>query len=75
MLNPEQIAQDAAAAFAATNDPDALEQVKARYLGKSGQITELLKKLAGLPPEEKKSAGAAINRAKAAIETALAGRR
>ena len=27
------------------NDPDALEQVKARYLGKTGQITELMKGL------------------------------
>jgi ribosomal protein L20 len=33
------------AAFAATDDPDTLEQVKARFLGKSGQITELLKGL------------------------------
>ncbi|MDR0577603.1 MAG: phenylalanine--tRNA ligase subunit alpha [Candidatus Accumulibacter sp.] len=74
-MNPDQIAQEAAAAFAATNDPDALEQIKARYLGRSGQITELLKKLAGLSPEEKKSAGAAINRAKTAIEAALNARR
>ncbi|MDR2787202.1 MAG: phenylalanine--tRNA ligase subunit alpha, partial [Candidatus Accumulibacter sp.] len=75
MLNPNQIAQDAAAAFAATDDPAALEQIKARYLGKSGQITELLKTMAALSPEEKKSTGAAINRAKAAIEAALAARR
>jgi phenylalanyl-tRNA synthetase alpha chain len=75
MLNPDQITQDAAAAFAATDDPDALEQIKARYLGKSGQITELLKKMSGLSPEEKKSAGMAINRAKTAIEAALVSRR
>jgi phenylalanyl-tRNA synthetase alpha chain len=75
MQNPDQIAQDAAAAFAATQDPDALEQIKARYLGKSGQITELLKGMVRLSPEEKKSAGAAINRAKAAIEAALIARR
>ena len=58
-------------AFVATSDPDALEQVKARFLGKSGKITELLKGLGKLPPEEKKIAGAAINVAKTAIETAL----
>ena len=75
MQNLDQIAHDAAAAFAATDDPDALEQIKARFLGKSGQITELLKGLAKLPPEEKKTAGAAINRAKQAIEESLNNRR
>ena len=71
----DQIADEARSAFAATDDPDALEQVKARYLGKSGRITDLLKGLAKLPPEEKKSAGANINRAKEAIEAALNSRR
>jgi phenylalanyl-tRNA synthetase alpha chain len=75
MKTPDQIAQDAAAAFSATDDPDALEQIKAHYLGKNGQITRLLKEMAGLSPEEKKVAGAAINRAKTAIETALGARR
>jgi len=75
MHNIDQIVQAAAAAFAATNDPDALEQVKAGYLGKSGQITGLLKGLAKLPPDERKSVGAAINRAKDAVEAALNARR
>jgi phenylalanyl-tRNA synthetase alpha chain len=43
MHNLDQIVQAASAAFAATDDPDALEQIKAIYLGKSGRITELLK--------------------------------
>ena len=75
MQNLDQIALDAAAAFAATDNPDALEQVKARFLGKSGQITELLKGLGKLTPDERKSAGAAINRAKESIESALTARR
>ena len=75
MQNLDQIAQDASLAFAATDDPDALEQIKARFLGKSGRITELLKGMARLSPEERKSAGAAINRAKEAIEAALNARR
>jgi phenylalanyl-tRNA synthetase alpha chain len=52
-----------------------LEQIKAAYLGKSGQITDLLKALARLPPDERKTAGVAINRAKEAVETALNARR
>ena len=71
----DQLAPEAVAAFAATDDPDALEQVKARYLGKSGQISVLLKGMAKLTPEERKSAGANINRVKETIEAALAARR
>ncbi len=75
MQNLDQLVSEAAAAFASIQDPDALEQAKARYLGKSGQITELLKGLGKLAPDERKAAGADINRAKAAIEAALNGRR
>ena len=75
MENLDKIVAEAQAAFAGINDPDALEQVKARFLGKNGQITELLKGLGKLPPEEKKTAGAAINRAKEAVEAALNARR
>ena len=75
MQNLDQIVLEASAAFAATDDPDALEQIKARYLGKSGQITELLKGMAKLSPDERKTAGAAINRTKEAVESALNARR
>ena len=75
MENLDQIVGEARSAFAATSDPDALEQVKARFLGKSGRITELLKGLGKLPPEEKKVAGAAINRVKEAVAAALDDRR
>jgi len=75
MQNLEQIVGEALEAFAATQDPDALEQIKARYLGKSGQITELLKGLGKLAPEERKAAGAAINQAKEQVEGALNARR
>lgn len=75
MQNLEQIVGEALAAFAATQDPDALEQIKARYLGKSGQITELLKGLGKLAPEERKTAGATINQAKEQVEVALNARR
>ena len=75
MQNLDSIIQNARAAFAAVSDPNALEQVKAHYLGKSGQITALLKDLGRLAAEEKKKAGAAINQAKAAVEAALTARR
>lgn len=65
----------AAADFAAAPTAAELENAKARYLGKAGRVTDLLKGLAALPPEEKKVRGAEINRLKAGIEAALQARR
>ena len=73
--NLEQIVAAALADFGQTAEPALLEEAKARYLGKSGAITELLKGLGKLPPDEKKSAGAAINKAKEQVEAALNARR
>ncbi len=71
----ESLVRDATAEFAQAATPAELENAKARFLGKSGRVTELLKALATLGPEEKKSRGAAINEAKRAVEAALAARR
>ena len=48
-----------------------LENAKARFLGKSGRVTELLKGLAALSPDEKKTRGAEINQTKQRIEALL----
>jgi phenylalanyl-tRNA synthetase alpha chain len=61
--------------FAAARTPADLENAKARFLGKSGRVTELLKGLGALSVEDKKNQGAAINVAKQAIEAALNARR
>ena len=61
----EEIVARAIAEFAAIGEPAKLEEAKAQYLGKTGLITEQMKTLGKLPPEEKKTAGAAINAAKA----------
>jgi len=68
MSNVDTILESGLAAVAAANDLVELEQVKARYLGKSGELTELLKQLGKLPAEERKVAGATINAAKQAFE-------
>ena len=75
MDNLEQLVAQATADFGAATEPAKLEEAKARYLGKDGSLTVLLKGLGKLPPEEKKRAGAAINIAKQAVESALAARR
>ena len=75
MNDLEQLVQDAQAAFALAMAPADLENAKARYLGKSGSLTEQLKALATLAPDEKKARGALINAAKQQVEAALTLRR
>jgi len=69
MNNVDAILASGLAALDAVTDLIELEQVKARYLGKSGELTGLLKQLGKLPAEERKQAGAEINAAKQAFET------
>lgn len=70
-----QLVLSAKVNFSEAKTPADLENAKAQYLGKSGRITELMKGMAALSVDEKKSHGAAINLAKQAIETALNERR
>ena len=71
----DQLVAQAEIDFSAAADGAALETAKARYLGKAGSLTELLKGLGKLDPEARKSAGAEINKTKAAIEALLNARR
>ena len=75
MEDLDPIVERALEAFRGAADPASLENAKARYLGKSGELTALLKGLGALAPEERRSAGARINAAKQAIEQALEARR
>jgi len=67
----EQIVDEAGRAIAATASVADLEQVKARFLGKAGSLTELLKGLGKLSADERPKAGALINQAKAKVESLL----
>jgi len=69
------VVDSAKVAFAQAVTPADLENAKALFLGKSGRITELMKGMATLSVDEKKSRGAAINLAKQSIEAALTQRR
>jgi phenylalanyl-tRNA synthetase alpha chain len=70
-----KLVEQAAQAFAQAASPAELEQVKARYLGKSGAIGEQMKGLGRLSASERPAAGARINEAKDRIEAALTARR
>jgi phenylalanyl-tRNA synthetase alpha chain len=71
----DEVVHKASLEFVQASTPADLENAKARYLGKSGVMTDLMKGLAALSPEDKKSRGAQINKAKQAIEAALNDRR
>ena len=71
MNDLDSLVAAAQADFAAAQQSAELENAKARFLGKSGRVTELLKGLGALPPDEKKTRGAQINQAKAQIEALL----
>jgi phenylalanyl-tRNA synthetase alpha chain len=71
----QQILDQALQQFAVISDEAELEQVKARYLGKEGSLTVLLKGLGKLSAQERPAAGARINQAKQGIEAALQQRR
>src|SRR5215475_8375189 len=70
-----KLVEEASCAFARAASPAELEQVKARYLGKAGALSEQMKGLAKLAPGERPAAGARINEAKDRIESALLARR
>ena len=71
----QQILELALQQFAVISDEAELEQVKAKYLGKEGSLTGLLKGLGKLSNEERPAAGAKINVVKQQIEAALQARR
>ena len=71
MQDLDAIVDEALALFAGIDDADQLEQAKARYLGKSGALTELLKGLGKLPAAERPAMGSRINAAKEKLESAL----
>jgi phenylalanyl-tRNA synthetase alpha chain len=75
MNDIDTLVQRAAAEFDAAPNGAELENAKARYLGRSGQLTELLKGLATLDAQAKRERGAAVNAGKQRIEAALQSRR
>ena len=75
MNDLDSLVQSAETDFSAAATPADLENAKARFLGKTGRVTELLKGMAALSVDEKKTRGAEINVVKQRIEAALTARR
>jgi phenylalanyl-tRNA synthetase alpha chain len=75
MNDLDSLAQTALADIAAAATLDALDAIRVRLLGKSGAITEQLKSLGKLPPEERKAHGELVNRARDELTVAIAARK
>jgi len=73
MLQQElaQLLATALAAVTGATDVPALEQIRVNYLGKKGALTDQLKRLGGLPPEQRPQAGQWVNTAKEQLQAAL----
>lgn len=70
----DAIRQAGLAEIAAARDSRELEQLRVQYLGKKGRVTELLKQLGGMAPDERKAFGDRVNRARDEVVQALAER-
>lgn len=68
MENLQALGAEALEAVSEAADTAALDEVRVRYLGKKGSITELSKGIGKLPPEQRSGAGAEINKVKKSIE-------
>jgi phenylalanyl-tRNA synthetase alpha chain len=75
MIDLDDLLQEATTLFNSIDDAVELEQAKARYLGRQGKLTELLKGLGKLPPAERPEIGYRINQIKEQLEAVLHRRR
>lgn len=70
----EEMLRQAEFAIQSATDPKSLDDCRVQYLGKKGQLTEYLKTLGQLPPEERPVAGQKINTAKETIQALISRR-
>jgi phenylalanyl-tRNA synthetase alpha chain len=70
-LNVLNLEQEALAAVGSASDMQSLLAVKSQYIGKNGIITEKVKSLGILPPEERPEAGKVYNQLKNVITQAV----
>lgn len=67
----EQLLQTAQTDIAASADARALDALRVDLLGKKGRVTDLLKQLGGMAPDERKAFGERVNRVKEALSSAI----
>nr|WP_288499374.1 phenylalanine--tRNA ligase subunit alpha [uncultured Pseudomonas sp.] len=75
MENLDVLVSQALEAVSHTDDVNALEQLRVHYLGKKGELTQVMKTLGNLSAEERPKTGALINSAKERVQDALNSRK
>src|SRR3954465_4609704 len=75
MSDIAQLQEQILGAVAGASDEAALETVRISALGKKGSVSELLKTLGAMTPEQRKEQGPLINGLKERVNEALAARR
>jgi phenylalanyl-tRNA synthetase alpha chain len=75
MSDLEKLENELISAVAAASSEAALEEVRVAALGKKGSISELLKTLGQMAPDERKARGAEINRLKDRVSEVIAARK
>ncbi len=75
MENLENLRDSLTAEIAGAGDVETLETIRVQALGKKGQVTQLMKTLGGLSPDERREAGQALNVVKTALAEAIDARR
>jgi phenylalanyl-tRNA synthetase alpha chain len=75
MQHLDEIIANATAAIEQADSSVALDEVRVQFLGKKGHLTLQLQALGKLPPEERRTAGQEINKAKQVVQTLLVERK
>jgi len=71
----ERLSAEAVASVGQAATPEALEQLRVRFLGRKSRLADIMKQLAQLPAEQRADVGKRANQLKALVETQLASRR
>ena len=71
MENLDALVSQALEAVQQAADVNTLEQIRVQYLGKKGELTQVMKTLGNIPAEERPKVGAMVNEAKERVQTVL----
>ena len=66
----ERIEGEGLTSIEAADSPGALEELRVRYLGRSGELAGILSRIGQAPPEDRRAIGQAANTAKRRLQEA-----